>query len=319
MKKVLLIGTALVLSGGCGLMAAVAQQSTSGPKPAATAKSPPSRPFLELLTAGVTPRQMLRFKPKVNTKQIATMTMGMDMGMAISGQPVPIYKLPGTVMTFETLVDRIDPNGDIQYQFRYTDMDVMGDSKLPSDQLNQLRAHLQKLKGVRGTVVTDDRGQTKSGKFDLPPDLDGANKQMLKQMSHSVEQLSSPVPEPALGVGAKWRVISSPKFNGMNLRQVATYELLSFQEGGMTLRVTLDQKAPPQQMTATGLPNGKTLNLKSLVGTGQGQTVVKLDRLIPLSSNMTSQLNSEMESPNPSRVPMKMTTNTKMELTLKSK
>ncbi|WP_404784594.1 hypothetical protein [Altericista sp. CCNU0014] len=316
MKKVLSIGSALLLCGG-SVVAALAQPSTPESKPVVPKQAPPPRPYLELLAVGRAPQQVLRFKPALNTKQTATMTMGMDMGLAISGQPVPIYKLPGTVMTFETLVDRIDPNGDIHYQFQYTNVDVVEDSKLPSEQLNKLRTQLQKLKGIRGRVVADNRGQTKSGKFELSTELDSANKQMLKQITNSVEQLSSPVPEPALGVGAKWRVISAPKFNGITLKQVATYELLSFQEGGMTLRVTLDQKASPQQMNATGLPSGKILNLKSLVGTGQGQTVVKLDRLIPIDSNMTAQLRSEMVSPNSPKM-MYMTTNTKMKLTLKS-
>jgi hypothetical protein len=319
MKKVLMTGTILLLSVGCGFMAAKAQQSTSAPRPIAPTQPPASRPTLELLTEGAAPRQILRFKPTVNSKQVATMTMAMDMGMSIAGKPMPIKKLPATVTTFETLVDQIDPNGDIHYQFQYTNVDLVGDSKLPSDLLAQLRTQIQKLKGIRGTVVVDDRGQTKSGKFDLPPDLDLSTKQMLKQMSHSVEQLSSPVPEPALGVGAKWRVVSAPKLNGMNLKQTTTYELKSFQEGGMMLKVALAQQAPSQQMNAAGLPNGRTMTLKSLSGTGQGQTTVKFDRLIPLNSSMISQLRSEMESPNPPGAPMKMTTNTKMELTLNSK
>jgi hypothetical protein len=319
MKKVLSIATALLLSGGCGLMAAVAQQSTSGPKPTATTQSPPSQPIVELLTAGATPRQSLRFKPAVNSKQIATMTMNMAMGLTIAGQPTPINQLPATVMTFETLVDQIDPNGDIHYQFRYTNVDLVGGSKLPPAQRAQLRTQLQKLKGIQGKVVVDNRGQTKFGKFDLSPDLNSTDKQMLKQISHSVEQLSSPVPEPALGVGATWRILSSPKLNGLTLKQITTYKLVSIQDGAMTLDVTLEQQAPPQPMAAAGLTNGRTLNLKSLVGTGQGQTIVKLDRLIPVSSSMSSQLRSDMESPNPSGAPMKMTTSTKMELTLKSK
>jgi hypothetical protein len=316
MKKVLSIGTALLLCGGYGFMAAVAQPSPSEPKPTAT---PPVRPSLELIDPGTEPRQKLRFKPVLNSKQIATMTMNMTMGLSVAGKPTPINQLPATVMAFETLVTQIDANGDIHYQFRYTNIDVVGDAKVPPALRAQLRTQLQKLKGIQGKVVTDDRGQTKFGKFDLPPALGSPDKQMLKQISNSVEQLSSPVPEPALGVGATWRVLSTPKINGMAFKQVATYKLASIKDGTMMLNVALNQQAPPQQMNVDGLEKGRTLNLKSLLGTGQGQIVMKLDRLIPLSSNMTSQLRSEMESPNPSGAPMKMTTSTKMELTLKSK
>jgi hypothetical protein len=318
MKKVLWIGTALLLSGGCGVMAAVAQQPAVAPKPAATAKPAPSRPVVELLSAGAEPRQILRYKPAVKSKQTAIITMNMEMGMSISGEAVPIGNLPGTAITFETLVDRVDPNGDIHYQFRYTKVELVGDSKMPSAQRAQLLTQIQKLKGIRGTVIVDDRGQTKFGKFELPPDLDSADKKMLKQISNSVEQLSSPLPEPALGIGAKWRVSSAPKLNGMQLKQVATFELVGVQAGGMTLNVVQEQQAPPQSISTTQMPTGKALNLKSLVGKGQGQMFVRLDRMVPITSNLSAQIQSEMEAPEPSGKPMIMKIDMKMRLDLKS-
>lgn len=319
MKKVLCIATALLLSGGYGVMTAVAQQpAIAAPKPTSTLSPPPSRPVVELLSAGAEPRQILRYKPAVKSKQTATMTMNMEMALSIAGEAVPIGNLPDTAITFETLVNRVDPNGDIYYQFRYTNVDLVGNSKLPPAQRAQLLTQIRKLKGVRGTVVVDDRGQTKFGKFDLPPDLDSGDKKMLKQISNSVEQLSSPLPEPALGVGAKWRVSSAPKLNGIQLKQVTTFELVGIQAGSMTLNVAQEQQALPQQMSTTQLPKGKTLNLKSLTGKGQGQLFVKLDRIVPINSNLSAQMQSEMESPDPSGTPMKMTTNMKMQLNLKS-
>jgi Family of unknown function (DUF6263) len=320
MKRALLVGTVLLLSVGYGFTAAKAQQpSTLAPeKPVVMPKPSASRPTLALLTVGAAPRQVVRFRLAVNSKQVATMSMAINMGLSIAGKAMPTNKLPTTVLTFETLVNQIDPNGDIHYQFQYMNVEVTEVANLPPDLVTQFRTQLQKLKGIRGAVVVDSRGQTKSGKFVLPPELDSANKQMLRQITQSVEQLSSPVPEPALGVGAKWQVISAPKLNGIAIKQTTTYELVSFQTGGMTLNVTLAQQAPPQQMNATGLPKGRTMRLKSLSGAGKGQITVKFDRLMPIDSSMISQLRSEMESPNPPAGNMKMTTNTKMTLNLKS-
>jgi hypothetical protein len=318
MKKVLWTASALLLSGGCGVMAVVAQPPTTAPKPAVTKNPAPSKPVVELLSTGSAPRQILRYKPAVNTKQTAVMTMNMDMSLSIAGEATPIGSLPGTAITFETLVNRIDPNGDIHYQFQYKNVDLVGNSKLSEPQLAQLRTQVQKLKGIRGSVVVDDRGQTKFGKFELPPNLDSADKKMLKQISNSVEQLSSPLPEPALGVGAKWRVLAAPKFNGIQINQVTIFELVGVQAGSMTINVVQEQQAPPQPMTTTQLPKGKTLNLKSLVGKGQGQMFVKLDRMVPIHSTLSVQMSSEMESPDPSGDSMKMTTDVKMQLNLKS-
>lgn len=319
MKKALFVGTVLLLTVGYGFISATAQPSTLAPEKPVISPKPPStsRPTLRLLTVGAAPRQIVRFKPAVNAKQVATMSMSMAMGLSVVGKAMPINKLPTMVTTFETLVTQIDPNGDIHYEFEYKNVDLEGASKLPTDLRANLRTQLQELKGVRGAVVMDSQGQTKSGKFNLPREMGAANKQVLKQMTHSVEQLSSPVPEPALGVGARWQVIASPKLNGIAIKQVTTYELVSFQADGMTLNVTMTQQAPPQQMNATGLPNGRTMRLKSLSGVGKGQVTMRFDRIMPIRSNVISELRSEMESPNPPGV-MKMTTNTKMELMLKS-
>jgi len=64
-----------------------------------TKTSPVVQPQVELLNTGTEPKQELRFKPMVNEKQTATMTMNMDMEIFIAGKPVPKAKLPASVMT----------------------------------------------------------------------------------------------------------------------------------------------------------------------------------------------------------------------------
>jgi hypothetical protein len=318
MNKVLLVGSVLLLTAGWGLMTQA--QQTPAPAPASPTAQP-TKPIVELLSMGAEPRQLLRFKPALNSKQIGSMTMRMDMGLSIAGKAAPRNKVPATVMTFETTVTKIDSNGNIHYQFRYTQADLVGDSSVPPAALKELRAQLQNLKGISGTVVVDNRGQTQLGKFDLPERLDSKVKLTLKQISRSVEQLSAPLPEPAIGLGAKWRVTTSPTIGGIRLTQSATYELTKLQKDRATLRVAIAQQASPQQaIEATGLPKTASFTLKSLVGSGQGQTDIKLDRLIPLYSSMAVQSNSAMEVANVSaKGPMTMETDTKMELTLKSK
>jgi hypothetical protein len=323
MKKVLFVGSVLLLAAGWGFITQAQQTPTTPtPKPSnPTAKPTQQRPIVELLSIGAEPRQTLRFKPALNSKQIGSMIMKMDMGLSIAGKAAPRNKVPATVMTFETTVNQIDSNGNIHYQFRYTQADLVGDSSVPPAALKELRAQLQNLKGISGTVVVDNRGQTQLGKFNLPQSLDSKAKLTLKQISRSVEQLSAPLPEPAIGLGAKWRVTTSPTIGGIRLTQSATYELIKLQDDRATLRVVINQQAPAQQpIEATGLPKNASFTLKSLSGSGQGQTDIKLDRLIPLYSSMVAQSNSVMEVANVStKAPMTMETDTKMELTLKSK
>jgi len=257
-----------------------------------TKTSPVVQPQVELLNTGTEPKQELRFKPMVNEKQTATMTMNMDMKIFIAGKPVPKAKLPASVMTIEMVVTKVDANGDIHYQFSYSDADVVGDTTLPPNVIEAMRSQVRKIVGIGGSCTVDNRGQTKAYSFVLPEGLDQKTKQMLEQMSNSLKQLSSPVPKQAVGIGAKWRVSSSPNLGGISLNQVATYQLVSLQDNVATLDVSTEQHAGLQKLNRPGRPTGSTLTLKSLDSQGQGQVTMGLNRLIPIRSTVSMNSNT---------------------------
>lgn len=300
MKKILLVSSLSFLIAGWGLKLPPTPVSAATPfvfkqlSNDTTKTSPSVQPQVELLNAGTEPRQKLRFKPTVNAKQTTTVKMNMDMATSIADQPLPKFSFPAIVMTIETVVTKVDANGDIHYQFSYSDVDVAGDTTVPPKVLNAMRLQLKKMSGMRGFAIVDNRGQTKAANFVLPEGLDQNTKQMLEQVSNSLEESSFPVPEQAIGIGAKWRVSSSPRNGGMNLTQVATYHLVSLQDNVATLNMSMEQQAAPQNVTRPGLPPGATLALKSFSTQGQGQVTVPLNQLMPLSSNVSMRSKSEM-------------------------
>jgi Family of unknown function (DUF6263) len=316
MKKALITASLLLLTGGWGLHSAssvTAQPARfTPPTPQAVAK-----PHLELLSSGAEPRQELRFRPVLKAQQQGIMTLNMDMVVSLAGNPRPKTKMPATVMKFTTTLTKIDPNGDIHYQFRYTNVDVKSDASLPPSALAKLRSQLQKIKGLSGTVVVDNRGQTISGNFAIPKGADAMMRQMVDQMSQSIDQFSAPVPAAAVGVGAKWRVTTTPTMSGVKLQQTATYELVKSQNGVVTLNVAVAQQAAAQPINTPGLPTGSTLTLKSLNSTGQGQTMMRFDQLIPLNAQLTMQSNSTMAANNPTTgKPLAIGTDTTMNILL---
>lgn len=299
MKKKLLVSCVCVLITAWGLKSTSTSVSAETPStvkqlPSDTKTSPAVQPQVELLNAGAEPRQELRFKPTVNAKQTTTMNMDIDMAMSISGQSSPNIDFPATVMTMETVVTKVDASGDIHYQFSYSDVDVVGNTSVPSNVIDSIRSQLKKIVGLSGSVIVDNRGQTKQASFVLPQGLDESTKQTIEQMSNSLEQLSSPLPSEAIGMGAKWRVSSSPSLGGINLTQIATYELVSLQNGVATLNVTIEQQAAPQKFNRSELPPKVTLTLESYDSQGQGQVTMPLNRLVPIRSNVSMRSNSEM-------------------------
>ncbi len=296
----------------------VAQQQTNNLSvPAASSKNPQ----VEMLNPGAEPRQQLRLKPEINVKETTVMTVKMDMGTATADRTLPATKVPAAVMTFETTVTKIDTNGDIHYEFAYTNADIAGDTEnTPPAALDALRSALKTIVGVKGSFIADDRGFYKGGNFILPEGGDNNLKQMLVQMSRSMEQLSSPLPAEAVGKGAQWRVISEPNFMGMNLKNIATYELTDRENGNVSLNVSIEQQANPQNVTSPQLPSGATATLKSLVARGQGTISTRLDRLMPFRGTTSISSNSEMSvKPGNNAQEITIKTQMSMEITLESK
>ncbi|UNU24622.1 DUF6263 family protein [Microcoleus vaginatus] len=328
MKKTLFLASLCLASAGWAIELSPASLSAETPlvvqQPArgVSAPAPNSKtPQVVLLNPGVEPRQELRLKPAINVKETTVMTLKMDMEISAAGRSSPVAKIPVSVMTFETKVTKIDPNGDIHYEFAYINADIAGDTgNTQSAARDAMRSALKNMVGVKGSFIMDNRGFHKGGDIILPEGADNNVKQMVRQMSKSLEQLASPLPAEAVGKGAKWRVSSSSDLTGMNVKEIATYELASWQDGVASLNVSIEEQANPQNITSPQLPAGTTLTLKSFSSQGRGKVTGRLDRLNPFRSTVSISSNSEMSaktagSSQESTIKTKMA----MEMTLESK
>lgn len=328
MKKTLFLASLCLATAGGAIELSPASLSAETPlvvqqpyrgvsAPAANSKTPQ----VELLNPGVEPRQQLRLKPAIDVKETTVMTVKMDMEISASGRSSPGAKIPVSVMTFETKVTKIDPNGDIHYEFAYTNSDIAGDTgNMPPAVRDAMRSALKNMVGMKGSFIMDNRGFHKGGDIILPEGADNNVKQMVGQMSKSLEQLASPLPAEAVGKGAKWRVSSSSDFSGMNVNEITTYELAGWQDGVASLNVSIEQQANPQNITSPQMPAGTTLTLKSFSSQGRGKVTGRLDRLNPFRSTVSISSNSEMSaktagSSQESTIKTKMA----MEITLESK
>lgn len=275
---------------------------------------------VELLNSGTGAKQKLRFQPQANFQQSATMTVKTDLATSIGGKPVSSFKQPAIVITLQTKVTKIDSNGDIHYEFSYSDVDLVDNTNLPPQVLDKLRSQMQKLVGLKGSAIVDNYGKTKKANLVLPTGLDPSLKQSIEQFSNSLDQFSSPLPQQAVGVGARWRVNSNLNMGGMNFRQITTYQLVNLTKGVATLKINVEQIAPSQKLTIPGLPQGVTLNLNSYKGMGQGQAIVPLNKLLPTRSSMSLLSNTDMTqkklgSPEETRLNQEMS----MEMIIESK
>ncbi|MBE9095012.1 DUF6263 family protein [Tychonema sp. LEGE 07203] len=328
MKKTLFITSLCLASAGWAIELSPASLSAEIPlvvqQPAGDVSEPRSdaKPVqLELLNPGVEPRQQLRLKPILGVKQTTTMAVKMEMQVSASGRSTKVNKVPTMVLTIDTKATKIDTNGDIHYDFLYASADIAADTpNLPTAALDSMRSAVKKLVGLKGSFIMDSRGASKGGSFTLPEEADNNTKQMVQNMSKSLQQLASPLPAEAVGKGAQWRISFPSNVSGMNLNQTATYELIGLQDGVATLKTSVEQQANPQNLTLPQLSAGSTMAIKSFASQGQGEVIMRLDQLMPVRSVVSINSNSEMiikVAGNPEEVTMK--TKMLMEMTLDSK
>jgi len=328
MKKTLFLASLCLATAGWAIELSPASLSAETPlvvqqpdrgvsAPAANSRTPQ----VELLNPGVEPRQQLRLKPAIDLKETTVMTLKMDIEISAAGRSSPATKIPVSVMTLETKVTKIDPNGDIHYESVYSNVDITDEpGNTPPAVRDAMRSTLKNMVGMKGSFIMDNRGFNKGGSFILPEGADNNLKQMVRQMSKSLEQVASPLPAEAVGKGAKWRVTSSSDFSGIKVNDISTYELASWQDGVASVNVSMEQQANPQNITSPQLPAGTTLTLKSLASQGRGATTMRLDRLMPVRSTASVSSNSEMSAKTAgSSEESSITTKMVMEMTFESK
>ncbi len=101
-------------------------------------------------------------------------------------------------------------------------------------------------KNIHGTATVSNRGVTRSVALDVSKVNDPTMKQMMTSMSSTFNNLSMPLPEEAVGVGAKWEVRQGTSAGGLQSFTKSVFELTAFDGKTATLKLTLEQSAGKQ-------------------------------------------------------------------------
>ncbi len=244
--------------------------------------------IVTVLSTGAAPRKALRYVVPAATKARMDMTTTMSSTTNVGGMTIPTG-MPGMKMTADVAVSGVAPNGDISYDLAFTGMTL--DSAPDANPLiaQALQGLVAGITSIKGSATISSRGVVKSTKLDV---ADPALQQTLSQMASSVENLSMPFPEEAVGAGARWEVRQAVATGGQTVFQKTEYEVVSIEGSAVSLKVKTEQTAPPQSVSNAAL-GGAEMYLEKLSGTGTGTGVVHLDSLVP-TSEMTSNTSMAM-------------------------
>jgi hypothetical protein len=250
-----------------------------------------SPPVVKLVSAGAAPRRALRYSIPANYKGSMDMTQSMEMSMSM--MPAPMAMTLNTGLNIA--VTSVAANGDIAYSVEFTKASIDGAADNPVAM--GMQAAIGAMVGVKGTAVISNRGVSKSLSLGADKAGDPTASQAFDQVKSAVEYLVVPFPEEAIGVGARWEARYGVEMGGMTTFARAEYELTALQGSTATVALKMEQTAPPQNMTAAGLPPEMQMTVERMTGTGAGKTTQPLNSLVPTSTSegsMSTSMNVNM-------------------------
>jgi hypothetical protein len=137
------------------------------------------------------------------------------------------------------------------------------------------------LKNIKGTVIVTNRGVAKDMQLDMTKLSNPQFGQMLDSLKTSLNSLALPLPEEAVGLGARWQVRQALSSGGATLFQTVDCELSAMTATSATIKTNVAQTAPPQPMQSALLPPGTDVSIESMTGTGTGTMTIAFDALVP--------------------------------------
>ncbi|MEA5594256.1 DUF6263 family protein [Rivularia sp. UHCC 0363] len=293
MKRLFLASSIFLVVSGWGLeqINSVNAQTSSiviSTQKQATKPTTNKLPQLKVISTGTGNKEKLRFTSKVGAKQTVNVTLNKETLMSIGEHNMPRAKLPAYIVRLDSTVTKVEPSGDIHYDIAYSDVKIQGDAQTRPELIEVISKQIEQLENFKGSVVIDNQGIAKSVKYAIPQKVDVNMKFLVEQLSNSLQQLSSPVPEAAVGIGAKWQVNSETDINGISLKQTTTYELVNLKGNVATLNVNLQQQEKSiQEIDYPGLPLDGILTLQSFKGNAKGKATIQLDKVMPVSSQLS--------------------------------
>jgi len=232
---------------------------------------------VDLVSPGAEPRRSLRYLASA----VAQVKLQLDYEVAMvqttrgddpSARPVPALSLDVTLSREATglglTVDgaRATPDGDAE--------------KLLAEEVAPL---LKQLVGKSGTLALSERGVTGTS-VTRPGGLEREVLQIWSSLDETTRDLVPPLPEEAIGVGARWRAVQRLRRGGLPLLRTVEYELLAGK--GVPLKLVVKEQPIADKAQDPLMPEGMSVTARG--GVGEGTGTLELDgELLPRAASLS--------------------------------
>ncbi len=238
-----------------------------------------------LLSNGAEPRRLLRYSVPADYKAHMNMDLTMQLAMSVGDMRMPAPAMPAMRVGVDLAAKTISNDGDMDVSLTYTGVDVDAPGTLSAQQLAALN---NDLRSVRGSFTVSNRGVYRDVRIDTSSVADPRLRQSMDSMVNNLG--ASVLPEEPVGVGSRWELRMAMAANGITMFQKTTVEAVAFDGTSLTIRMTVEQTAPPQEIAmpqpssgGPALPPGMHATAESISGSGEGRAVIPFDSLVPTS------------------------------------
>ncbi|NTX65471.1 hypothetical protein HUA74_32920 [Myxococcus sp. CA051A] len=246
-----------------------------------------------LVTQGREPRRQLLLQPAPGSKQVVSAIHASSVTVETGGTTRRAPPAPSTRMTFIIHVQSVSPEGDTRYDFTLDAVDLLVHPGTSEQHVDEVRKSLAFLPGLTGAGLSGRRGNTLDLK--LPAHLEPERRRELQDLAKALQFVGNPFPQEAIGLGARW---DQPLYGSgpVGTQGTGSFELFSLEGSRAGTRFLIQQTSKNQPVPAEYQTRSDSSERMMIRSQTKGETVFRLDRLWPASSEMEMRVQADLSS-----------------------
>jgi hypothetical protein len=239
-----------------------------------------------MVSLGNEPRKVLRYRIPKGTSQGIEVSVDMNVTAGDMGGP-----LPTITMSMLVAVEDVQASGQMKLHTTIIEATAheRADTKIPAV---SLAGPLEKLKGLALASTLSPNGRASKSEIEGAKQLGADTAQQLETLTATLQQVTMPLPNEAVGIGAVWRSSRDIQQNGMKMTTVNTFSLVGLDGDKIKYTIDTDVHGPDQTVTV----GEASVQVKDITGTGGGDGSFSLTSL-EMSAVLASEFRSEMTAP----------------------
>ena len=256
--------------------------------PPASAQEEQAPPVITVLEPGAEPRAPLRYVLAPGAEHQSILKVNTRISQKVGDADTRSGRSPQIEFDVRTTVGEPTQEA-ISVNFVFDDLRVAEGAGQ-----SELEDALEPLVGFEAAITMTNRGEIVGTDAETPPDLDTTTRTLLDQFLQQARSLTVPLPEEAVGEGARWSARSEVTISGIEIRQTTRYEVVRLTSEGVELSVEITQRASRQ--TFTDPASGIEIELLSSRGTGDGNMKLAFASPLPVEADTHVQVKQKLRA-----------------------